>query len=432
MKLEMIGLNHTTSNLAIRDRAAIGPDRISDVAFRLLQEEHVEGVVILSTCNRTEIYLSPNYHLSNETLRYLFAEVCRLTNEEAAAGYIYRDEDAVNHLHRVASGLDSQLLGEIQILAQVKDAYHAALTIPSSNALLNRVFLHAIECGKLVRHRTAISQGAVSVAHAAVELAKRVFGELDQRNILLVGAGNTIQLAARHITKSSNATWKISNRTRANAESLAEFLNGVATSFPPTPDDIKWADIVISATNSPDTVITGSDIAAVLTARKTPLLFLDLAVPRDVDPDLKRGANTYIYSVDDFTEMVKANLKTREREAVRAEKLVEKQGAEFSEWYKENRISPTIQQLREVLEEIRSSEVENNLRRFCPQDRAQVEKFSKALMNKVTSLIIVNMKHASLTQNDLSLARAISMAFATSDDSSVKDVLEQLKHELSH
>jgi glutamyl-tRNA reductase len=239
-------------------------------------------------------------------------------------------------------------------------------------------------------------------------------------------------LAARHITKSANATWKISNRTRANAESLAESLGGVAVAFPPTPDDIKWADIVVSATNSPGMIITGEDIAAVLTARKTPLLFLDLAVPRDVDSDLKRDSNTYIYSVDDFTEMVRANLKTREREAVRAEKLVERLVTEFSTWYKENRISPTIQQLREVLEEIRSSEVENNLRRFCVQDRAQVEKFSKSLINKVTSLIIANMKHASLNQNDLSLARAISMAFATSDDSAVKDVLEQLKHELSH
>jgi glutamyl-tRNA reductase len=432
MKLEMIGLNHTTSVLATRERAAISPDRLGDAAHRLLAEEFMEGVVILSTCNRVELYLSPSYHCTDDRLRDLLAEICSLTPDEAKSAYIYRDASAVDHLFRVASGLDSQLIGEIQILAQVKQAYQAALELACSNSFLNRVFLRAIECGKMVRHRTAISQGAVSVAFAAVDMAQRVFGKLKDRHVLLIGAGDTVKLAAKHMINLDADTWRISNRTAANAEALALELGGTAVPYPPRDEDLAWADVIVSATSTPGVVVSAEQAARVLCHRKDPILFLDLAVPRDIDPAFQSDDNAYVYSVDDFKQLVEANLKAREREAVRAEKLVESNVADFASWYQEHRILPTIQQLQEVLEGIRTAEVENNARRFCLEDREQVEKFSKSLISKVTHLIIANMKRACLDRNDLSLACAVSMAFAPADAEIVSKVLEQLNHELSH
>jgi glutamyl-tRNA reductase len=224
----------------------------------------------------------------------------------------------------------------------------------------------------------------------------------------------------------------VSNRTHEQAELLAISLDGQAVPFPPRAEDIAWADVVISATSSLDPVITADTARRALSNRKQPVLFLDLAVPCDIDPALKTEDNVYVYRVDDFREMVEANLKVREQEAVRAEKLVDKQVTEFVEWYRDNRIAPTIQQLQMVLEAIRASEVENNVHRFSTEDHEQVEKFSRAMMKKVTSLIIANMKRASMDKNDLSLARAITMAFAREDERAVNEVLEKLDHELSH
>ncbi|MDD5088467.1 MAG: glutamyl-tRNA reductase [bacterium] len=431
MKLELVGLNHTTSAIAVRDKAAIAPERMGEVAARLLREQYMEGVVILSTCNRVEFYLSPSYHSSDEALRALLAEMCHLSEDEAAATYIYRDSDAVAHLFQVASGLDSQLIGETQILTQVKQAYHAALDLACSNAFLNRVFLRAIECGKMVRSRTAISRGAVSVSYAAVDMAERIFGRLDARRVLLIGAGETIRLTATHLAKAGVKPWRISNRTQANAERLAATLGGEPTAFPPSDDDIANADIIVSATSAPDAVISAAQATRALEKRTNPALILDLAVPRDVDPAF-RSDNVYVYAVDDFKQLIKTNLKARQQEAVRAERLVRQSVDDFSAWYKEHRILPTIQQLQEVLEEIRAEEVERNARRFRPEDRGQVEKLSKTLVRRVAGLIIANMKRASLDRNDLSLASAVSMAFATDDKEAVENVLEQLKHELSH
>ena len=432
MKLEMIGLNHTLFDMETRGRAAIAEDRLSEVVNQLLEDDNIEGAVVLSTCNRVEIYLSPKLHVDERELRRLFAGLCRLTAEKSYVPYVKRDAEAALHLFRVASGLDSQLLGEVQILTQVKQAYHTALELACTNGILNRLFLHAIECGKLVRHRTGFSQGEVSVAYAAVDLAERIFGKLGGKNVLLAGAGETIQLTAKYMVDSGAASWRVSNRTMTRAEELANRLGGHAVAFPPCEHDLAWADVVVTATSAPQPVITRELAMRALAQRKDPILFLDLAVPRDVDPALQSADNVYVYCVDDFREMVEANLKTREREALRAAKLVEKQVEEFVEWYRENRIAPTIQQLQLVLEAIRTTEVENNAHRFNASDREQVEKFSRSMMKKVTGLIVANMKRASLDKNDLSLARAITMAFAREDETVVNEVLEKLDHELSH
>lgn len=432
MKLEMLGICHATSTLETRAKAAVGAERLASVTEQLLREPDVDGAVVLSTCNRVEIYCSPHRHLDDARLRGLFAASGNLTEAEAAAAYIKRDEQAVEHLFRVASGLESQMLGEVQILAQVKTAYQAAIELACTNGVLNALFLRAIECGKLVRHRTAISQGAVSVAYAAVDVAQRVFHNFSECKILLVGAGDTTRLAAKYLADFGATQWRVSNRTRANGQALADLLGGAVCAFPPVPDDVLWADVIVTATGAPEPVIRMDAVGSVLEQRKDPLLVLDLAVPCDVDAALKRCNNVYLYTVDDFKEMVAANLKSRAREALRAEKLVARHVADFGKWYTENRVAPTIEQLKDVLETIRVHEVQSNARRFSPDNRDQVDEFSKSLMRKVTSLIIANMKRASLDRNDLSLARAVALAFAGGDDAHVNRVLEKLDHELSH
>lgn len=431
MNVEMIGINHKTSDLAARDKAAINPERFSEVTRTINGTSGIEGSVILSTCNRVEIYTSPRKHLSDSDLKNIFGKITGLDKADYENAYIYRDEAAVRHLFRVASGLDSQLLGEVQILGQVKSAYYSALEIGSVTGFLNRLFLKAIECGKFVRERTAVSQGAVSVAYAAVDLAGKIFGNLEKLKILIIGAGETGWLAATHFHGAGVSFWKISNRTRERAETLAKELEGETIGFPPSTDEINWADIVVSATGAPDYVIKSDHISHLIKKRDNPICFLDLAVPRDIDPGLRDSDNTFVYSIDDFNELVEANLKARQKEAERAERLVAQKVESFVKWHRENRVAPTIQQLQEIVEGIRLAELEKSLNKFSETDREAAKKLTKSLVKKIISLIILNMKKASVDKDDLSLARAVLLAFSKEDES-IKKTLEKLDHELSH
>lgn len=433
MRLELIGLNHRTASLEVRERAAMSAPQV-EVALRLLAgSTNLEGAAILSTCNRTEIYLSPIHHHEEDELRRLYAQLTGLQPEATTAAYVLRDDEAMRHLVRVAAGLDSQMLGEVQILGQLKDAYARALEVGSTNNILNKALLRAVEAGKDVRNRTGISQGAVSVASAAVQMAQRIFGSLAGRRVLLVGAGETARLAANHLGAAGVTEWRVANRTEANARVVADLLGGRVTAFPPGPSELEWADLVVSATGASEPVIGGEAVLAQLRRRKRPLLLLDLAVPRDVDPSVAAHGEVYLYTVDDFNELVAANLETRQKEARRAEQLVEKHVAEFSLWYRENRVAPTIQQLHVVLEELRRREVERNRRRFQQDDHEQLEKFSQALIRKVEGLIAGNLRQASLEDDDLSMAGAVARAMARqSEDPAVQQVLERLRQEGTH
>ncbi|MCB2211603.1 glutamyl-tRNA reductase [bacterium] len=432
MRLEAIGLNHTTSSIDVRDRAAMTPDKLKATLHELVQSDNLEGVLILSTCNRTEFYFSPYQHTSAAGLREMLVEHTGITPEEAEPAYILRDAKAVQHLFRVSAGLDSQLLGEVQILAQVKDAYHAALDEHTTNVVLNKAFLRAIETGKSIRQETEISRGAVSVASASVKMAERIFGELAGRRVLLVGAGQTARLAAKYLTTAGIDRWAVCNRTRENAQVVADLLGGRVVDFPPAVEDLAWADLIVTATSASEPVITHAQMKLAKKKRKGLQLLLDLAVPRDSDPEIRDLRDMYLYTVDDFQDLVKANLKAREAEAERAEELIKERVAEFTEWYQENRVAPTIQQLQETLEELRMLEVKRNAKKFHKTDHEQVELFSKSLMRKVVSLMISNLKRASLEEDDLGMAKAVARAVSLNRNGDLNDVLKRLDDELSH
>jgi len=433
MRIEAIGINHRTSPIEVRDKASIGPARIEQAYDALLGSSNIEGAVILSTCNRTELYLSPYQHHEVEDLRAVFGRMTGLSDDEVADAFTLRDEAAVDHLFRVTSGLDSQMLGEVQILGQAKTALEVAQEHHAPNGVLNKLFGKAIECGKQVRHRTEISQGSVSVASASVEMAHRIFGSLERLNVLLVGAGETCRLAARHLQSAGIEGWRISNRTEANARAVADLLGGSVTSFPPKPEDLAWADIVVSATSSTEPVLSVESLRQGQKRRRSMQLLLDLAVPRDVEGEASDLPDTYLYTVDDFEELVAANLSAREKEALRAGKLVDKLVDEFTTWYRENRVAPTIQQIQEVLEDLRQQEIQRSAKRFADTDREQVEKFSRSLMRKVTSLMVANLKRSAVEEDDLTTARALSLALVRDNHrDEIDDVLEKLDHELSH
>ncbi len=432
MRLEAIGLNHKTSSIDVRDRAAMTPDKLTNTLHELVGLENLEGVLILSTCNRTEFYLSPYHHTKESDLRKMLVDCTGITEDEAGAAYVLRDAKVVHHLFQVAAGLDSQLLGEVQVLGQVKDAYHTALEEGTTNVVLNKVFLRAIETGKHIRQDTMISRGAVSVASASVKMAERIFGDLAGRRVLLVGAGQTARLAAKYLTTAGIDRWAVCNRTTENAQVVADLLGGRVAAFPPTIEDLAWADLIVTATSASEPVIRLEQMKLAKKKRKGMQLLLDLAVPRDSEPDIRDLRDMYLYTVDDFQDLVKANLKARESEAERAEELIKTHVAEFTEWYMENRVAPTIQQLQETLEELRVLEVKRNARKFHGTDQEQVELFSKSLMRKVTSLMIANLKRASLEEDDLSMAKAVARAVSLNKEGDLNDVLKRLDDELSH
>ncbi len=432
MRLELIGLNHRTSPLEVREQASMSPEQVDGALRGLAGSENIEGVAILSTCNRTELYLSPLQHLEDDELRRLYCRLTGLPDDSVQPAYIHRDDDAIRHLMHVAAGLDSQMLGEVQILGQLKDAYQRALDAESTNSVLNKALLRAVEAGKDARNRTGISQGAVSVASAAVQMAQRIFGSLSGRRVLLVGAGETARLAANHLAGVGVTDWRVTNRTEANARVVADLLGGRVVPFPPSAEDVDWADMVVSATGASEPVITGDHLTARLRKRRRPMLLLDLAVPRDIDPDLCHCDDVYLYTVDDFDELVKVNLTTREKEARRAAQLVDKHVDDFVQWYRENRVAPSIKRLHAVLEELRAGEVARNRKRFHPDDHEQLDKFSKALIRKVEGLMAVNLREASSQKDDLSLAEAVVRATARDDDDDAREILERLRQEGAH
>ncbi len=433
MRLELIGLNHRVAPVEVREQAALGPDELEGALRGLGGGGNLDGVAILSTCNRTELYLSPRQHLTDGDLQDLFSRVTGVAPEHAASAYVLRDDEAIRHLVRVAAGLDSQMLGEVQIIGQLKEAYDRARDAGATNNILNKAILRAIEAGKDVRNRTGISQGAVSVASAAVQMAQRIFGSLRGRRVLLVGAGETARLAANHLAGQGVADWRITNRTEANARVVADLLGGRVVEFPPSCDDLAWADIVVSATGAPEPVICAPECRTALKKRRGSMLLLDLAIPRDIDPDLARHDDVFLYTVDDFDGLVEANLGQRRHEAARAEALVDKHVEDFVSWYRQNRVAPSIQQLHTVLEELRSREVERNRKRFAPEDHQELEKFSQALMRKVEGMIAINLREASLEEDNLKMAEEIVRAVARDKgDEGVRKVLEQLRQEETH
>ena len=405
MHLVVVGISHRTAPLELRERLAFDDEQAAGVARRLLDEEPITEAVALSTCNRTELYLFAGDTLAAE--QAAFRHLAEYADVDAvdlrAASYSSSGEAAVTHLFRVASSLDSMVVGEDQILAQVKDAYRLACGSGCTGTVFNRLFRHAIEVGKRTRTETGIGARPVSVSSAAVELAGQVLGKLDRRTVLVLGAGETSELTVRYLQSRGVSAILVANRTYEAAEELAARCGGRAVRFEDLERHLEAADIVISSTASPGYVLDRGQVERALHRRRgRPMFLIDIAVPRDLDPDINRIENAFLYDIDDLQEVVERNRGEREREALRAERIVAEELERMNEWLAGLEVAPTIAELRDAVDDIRERELRRlgtRLDDLSADQRRQVEVLTTSIVNKILHEPTVRLKEVA-TQPD--------------------------------
>ncbi|MFP4560442.1 MAG: glutamyl-tRNA reductase [Thiohalorhabdus sp.] len=423
MHLLAIGVNHKTAPVAIREQVSFGPETLPDALLDLTQQRGVREGAILSTCNRTECYCAATDTVAGqEAVITWLAGFHGLTPEELRPHlYAYHDREAVTHLFRVSGSLDSLVVGEPQILGQLKEAYRSAYHVGSLGPLLNRAFHHAFKVGKRVRSETDIGGQAVSVSYAAVELARRIFGDLSRSRVLLIGAGETIQLAGRHLREAGVATQLVANRTLENAEELAAELEVRAMPLDAVPEVLGEVDMVISSTGAPTQVVERAWLERAQKRRKRQAMFLvDLAVPRDLPEDAEEVSGIYLYTVDDLQAVVEENLQARRQEAERAEGIVEANVEEFLQWLRSQEIVPTIKAMRAKAEAIREQELERTRKRLghVPEEmESALEKLSQALVTKLLHEPTMQLRHCSENGNGEELIEATHQLFRLDEDS---------------
>jgi len=404
MPVVLIGMNHKTAPVEIRERLALSCDDPSRAITTLRSLPHLREVLYLSTCNRVEVLAD----LQDETRgidrikAFIFSHGNLPGEELESCLYVYRGDTATRHLFRVASSLDSMVMGEPQILGQVKEAYRMSVENGTSGLMINKLLHHAFRVAKRVRTETAIAFNAVSVSYAAVALAKKIFGGLGGKTVLLIGAGEMSELAARHLLKNGAGRIIVANRTFENAVRLAEEFQGVATGFDALEEHLKEADIVISSTGSAGFVVTADMARNALRRRKNRLLFLiDIAVPRDIDPAAGEIDNVYLYNIDHLQEIVDENLKNRLEESEKAERIVEEEVIRFAEWRNTLEVVPTIRSLKDRADAIIHGEMEKSfswIRELREEDRERVEILVHGVVNKILHGPVTSLKEAS--QND--------------------------------
>lgn len=398
MTLLAFGINHKTAPVAVREKVTFAPDRLEEALRDLQSRTAVNEVAIVSTCNRTELYCGLNEADSRGVIAW-FRDYHRLSTAELEPYlYTHLDHAAVQHILRVASGLDSLVLGEPQILGQIKDAYHAASHAGTLGQQLNRLFQHTFAVAKQVRTDTAIGSSPVSVAFAAVSLARQIFSRLDQHTALLIGAGDTIELVARHLSEQGVKKLIVANRTVERARLLADqFSRGEAIALADVPERLVDADIVIASTASQLPILGKGAVERALKQRKhRPIFMVDIAVPRDIEPEVGALADVYLYTVDDLHEVIEEGRQSREEAAQQAEEIIETQVEHYMGWLRSLEAVDVIRGYRQQAERIRDRVLEQARRQLAAgRDPGEVlNELARTLTNKLLHQPTVQMNRA--------------------------------------
>ena len=392
----VVGLNHETAPVAVREAMAFPKDELGLALERAKQEAGLGEAMILSTCNRVEVYGRSEKSPVRAVADFLARYHGRDPQETLKHLYLLEGEQAVRHAFRVAASLDSMVLGEPQILGQVKDAYEAAERAGSLGSVLNGLRTRSIAAAKRARSETAIGRNAVSLSHVAVELATKIFGALHGRSVLLVGAGKMSELAARQMVRRGARASVLGGRTFEKAEQLAQSLGGRAAPFESLRAELARADIVISGTGAPGVVILHEDVEAAQAGRHgRPLFLIDIAVPRDIAQDAGRVKGVFLYDIDDLQKVATANLRERKKESAAAETIVEQEVQEFIEWRRSLEVVPLLVELRKRADEIRRAEIEKARRRLgplTPEQESALEAATTAIVNKLLHAPTVRLK----------------------------------------
>ncbi len=400
MHLAVLGINHKSAPVELREKVSLDDERCGQVSEHLLDETAITEVVPLSTCNRTEVYVVSSRPEVGR--REIVTSLARATGVDQSdledCIYFHEGAETVDHLYRVVASLDSMVMGEAQILGQVKEAYRAAHRHQTTSVLLNRLFRHALEVGKRVRTDTRIGENPVSVSSVAVDMVKKVYDDLEGRTAMLLGAGKMSELTAKHLASHGVSRFLVSNRTFNRAEEMAEKFEGEPVPFDDLASYLSRADIVISSTGAPHYVLRRGEVERALRQRHNkPIFFIDIAVPRDIDPGVNSVYNAFLYDIDDLNEVAAANAAERGKEARKAEKIIREEVGGFGEWVASLDATPTIAALREQAETIKEEELRKALRKIdslSEKEVNRVETMASAIVNKILHSPTVELKKA--------------------------------------
>ena len=391
MHITLVGINHNTAPVAVRERFAFSLEELPAALPRF-----GGAAVLLSTCNRTEVYVAAHHPIAAGSVIALLRELKGGADASDDVFYHHTDMEAAAHLLRVAAGIESMIIGESEILGQVRTAFDAATAAKSQNAVLSRLFQTAIRGGRRVRSETEIGRRAVSVSSTAVALARSTVGDLTSRTVLVVSAGDTGKLTARSLAESGASRLLVTNRTAGRAEKIAAELGGEAVPFERLGEAMAEADIVISSSAAPNYLIDREAVVQATAGRNgRALLLIDIAVPRDIDPVVRDLPSVHLYDIDDLQGLVKRNLGARQRELSKAETILDEELDRFGEWVRTQGMVPTVAALRARGDAIGREEVERTLKRLpdlSPQQRKRVEAMANALVKKLLHDPIVRLK----------------------------------------
>ncbi len=399
MHLIVVGLSHKTAPVEIREKLAVPESRLGEALTRLCTYPGIKEGLLLSTCNRVEVYsVVDDIEAGYSRIQEFMADTHLSLSSEQLSPHLYwhTGDRAIAHLFRVAASLDSMIIGESQILGQLKDAFEVALAHKTTGVLMNKVVKKAISVAKRIRTETKISEMAVSVSYAAVELAKKIFSNLEEKTVLLVGAGEMAKLAARHLMAQGVEHIRITTRTPHHAMELAEKFGGTPVPFDQFKDEMASADIVLVSTGAAHYLISADDVQwAVKERMNRPMFLIDISVPRNIDPAVRHVDNAFLFDIDDLKHRVEQNRAERLLEAEKAERMVVEEVEILREWMKSLEVTPTIVALRSRVEEIRRMELEKvfgRLAHLSPQDREAVEGMASAIVNKLIHSTMVTLK----------------------------------------
>jgi glutamyl-tRNA reductase len=401
MNLLALSINHNSAPVELREALFLQKEEIDEFINKAKGNILNEGLVI-STCNRTEIYgLPANEEIGfDHILKFLLSRkpVSQIKNEHFKN---YFSRDAVTHLFRVITGIDSMLIGDNQIYHQVKDSFLISEKNQFSGFLMKRLFDAAIKTGKRAISETEICEGAVTVSYAAVQLVEKIFSNLNKKSALVIGAGETGEIAAKHLKEKGIGKLYITNRTLERAEKVAEELNAKIIPFINFKEFLHEYDIVISATSSEGFIISKDDIRAVMKKRNfSPTVLMDIAVPRDIDPAVKEIDYVFYNDIDSLNIIVEQNLAKRVDEIPKVEKIIEEEVAAFFNWYNSLEVAPTIKNLRDIFENIRSEEISKNKNRFSPEDQEKLEIITRRIINKILHHPTIELKKLNAAGNN--------------------------------
>jgi glutamyl-tRNA reductase len=415
MAILVCGLSHKTVPLPVLEQLAFSPDALPKALAQLMDAGVIAEGAILSTCNRTEIYASVHrFHPAVQAVRHFLSDATGVAQDRIADGlYTYYDEEATRHLFNVASGIDSMVVGESEILGQVREAYRVAKDEGTARRMLGSLFQRALRVGKRVRTQTAISRHVVSLPQAAARTASELSGGLEGRTVIVVGAGRMGELAVRAARDNGADRVVIANRTVEKGQKLAERFNGRAIGIDALPDELHAADVVICVTSSPDTVIDRATLERATTGRK--LVAIDIAVPRDVDPTARDLEGLELRDMEDLREVVELGAERRRAELPKVETIIESEVDGFCAWERSLALGPAIEDLRAWAEKIRTSEVKKLAKGASESERAQIERATRAIVNKLLHRPMSQMRELVRTKDGQVYLEAFQEIFGLDD-----------------